>query len=147
MCIYSLSLSLCIYIYIYIWVSHNILITKGTIWQLRILLPKSWRWRNHIRLWDDKLTWYSLSISRWICLYSLEPKWTLPDWWDSCDQSEISTTIWLLYCDQRPFPFHTTNISVCFCGGVMAEFEFVSISSRIRLCYTFIGVAVKSHTE
>ena len=28
---------------------------------------------NHTGLWDAELTWYSPNVTRWICLYGLEP--------------------------------------------------------------------------
>ena len=54
---------------------------------------------------DSELAWYSSSVTHQMD-WSKASKFTLfgspdlPDQWDSCNASKISSTLWLLYYDQ-----------------------------------------------
>ena len=51
---------------------HSILVTRGTIWQLEMVLLRVWRWWNDTGLWDAELAWYSPTTTWPICLNGLE---------------------------------------------------------------------------
>ena len=89
----------------------NILI----IWQLQMLLPRSWRWQT-TELWDTELTWYFPTSSR-IYLHGLEHSLRIhgfrPTW--SCLMIKVFATQAKFlelsgYCTVITFTFHTANV-------------------------------------
>ena len=84
----------------------NILVTWETIWQLRMYLPRLWRWRTALdfeilgspyTLRFVSMVWSTASESTVLSLPNLsrQSRFLQP--------SEISSTICLLYCDQLRF--------------------------------------------
>ena len=109
----------------------NILVMWGTIWQLRMLLSRLWRWQT-ILDWDAKLTWYSLSVSHWLDyglehglgIYGFRSTWpcliikVLATWVKLLEPSSLFSVINCI------FTFCTTNVFDCLCN-IMAQFKLI----------------------
>ena len=90
--------------------------------------------------WIDLPPWLEAQLQNLQFLAYL----TLPDCRGSCSPSEISSTVWLLYCT-APFNFCTRIVFGCF-HSVMAQFEL--IKHKFLDDYTTCSsVQLSNHTE
>ena len=105
-----------IYIYIYIYLEKS-KVLQYFIWDTILqVFARVMMMMNHTRLWDVKLTLYSLSSTCWIGLYSLKHSWGIHIFWPTWP---IRSSSFLQpkqnlsgYCNVSNciFTFHTTNI-------------------------------------
>ena len=87
----------------------NILVMWRTTWQLQMLLLRLWK---QLTTMDYEMPSLSDILWVWLARFAsmawsivLESNLILPDHWRSCNLSEITLIIWLLYCDQMHLHF------------------------------------------
>ena len=116
----------------------NVLVAWSTIWQVRMLLPRSWKWQTTL---DSKIPsscdtlWVLLDYR--ICLYGLEP-W-IP-WFKAFLTLPIVKvlTAWEKFLETSvtncAFTFRPTNVFGCFCGVRTRKIYSNLTKLHVHLC-------------